>query len=432
MAFSGTQGRRAARASAVAVRGPAYARRKPRTLQETLIGAGVVPRRHRFRPHGLLRRWFAAELFALAVLNAAASVALLALAITMTVTGMRIIVALDLAATMYVALNAALPYAGVALVTGGLLKVLQTAITHRNDRFGKLLGAGTALLLIAGGVWLEVMLGYASFVPWMFRPIVSIAGGDAAARIDEANRALVAYFEPVFAASIGLLLAAKQMKSVMHAGQHRARGYFVIIGLTASTGALLIGLYAAHRHYVSHGASDSGLYAIGGDYFAGDRHTYGPLFAPGVRCRVSDLYGMRADPLNTARLEDHRGVDLAVKYGTPIRAMAAGQVIYAASDAGLGKLVALQVAGPHQPVLLAGHMSRFAVKPGDIVGRGDIIGFAGSTGRSTGPHVHLQVCPDAHLHRGALACGQSENPYEVWPALAALARMSCNDGPIIY
>ena len=432
MALSGTHGRRSARASAVAVRGRPYTRRKPRTLQESLTHAGVIPRRHRFRPHGLLRRWFAAELFALAFLNAASSVALLAVAITMTVTGMQIVVALDLAATMYVALNAALPYAGLALAIRGLLKALQTALTHRNDPFGKLVGFGTALLLVAGGVWLEVMLGYASFVPWMFRPIVLVAGGDVAARVETADRALVAYFEPVFAGAIGFLLAAKQMKSVMHAGRRRMLGYLAVIGLTASTGAMLIGLYAAHSHYVSRNASDAGLYAIGGDYFAGDKHIYGSLFAPGVRCRVSDLYGVRADPLNTARREDHRGVDVAVNYGTPIHAMADGQVIFAAPDAGLGNLVALRVAGPHQPVLLAGHMSRIAVRSGDVVSRGDVIGYAGSTGRSTGPHVHLQVCPDAHLRRGVLACGQSENPYEVWPALAALARMSCNDGPIIY
>jgi murein DD-endopeptidase MepM/ murein hydrolase activator NlpD len=126
------------------------------------------------------------------------------------------------------------------------------------------------------------------------------------------------------------------------------------------------------------------------------------------------------------------GVDIAVARGTPIHAMADGQVILAKFESGLGNMVALQVTGSHQPTLVAGHMQGFAVKVGDVVKRGDLIGFAGSTGRSTGPHVHLQVCPDAHLNRRGLACGRAQNPYEVWPTLAALARMSCNDGPEIY
>ena len=423
---------RLVRPSAVAVRGPALTRRKPRTLQESLVAAGMVPRRHRFRPNGLLRRWFGAEALALAVLNTFSSFVLFAVALTMTTTGMRIVVALNLASTLAVAFNDALPYAGYSLIAGGALKAVQTAIAHRNDSFGKIVGFATALLPIAGGVWLEVTLGYASFVPWMFRPILLVAGGEATIRIETVNLALVAYFEPVLVGLSGFLLATKQMKSIVQSGRHRLRGYLALIGLAASTGALLIGVYAGHRHHVSHGSSDTGLYIIGSDIFAGDHRDYGSLFAPGVRCRVSDLFGTRADPLNSARLEDHRGVDLAVKYRTPIQAMADGRVIFAAHDAGLGNLVALQVAGPHEPVLLTGHMSKFAVRTGDIVSRGDIIGFAGSTGRSTGPHVHLQVCPDAHLRRGRLTCGQSENPYELWPALAAIARMSCSDGPIIY
>lgn len=427
-----SQGRRRARAQSVAVRGPAFSRQRPRTLQDSLIAAGFIPRRHRLRPHGLLRRWFSTEAIALAAFNALLSIALLILAATMTIGGMQLVVALNLAATMYVALNDALPYAGFALVFFGLVKALQTRIAHRDDAFGNLVGFGTAAMLIAGGVWLEVMLGYANIVPWMFRPILSLAGGEATGRVYAANRALVAYFEPAAVSLFGFLLAAKQMKSSIQSGRHRFRGYLAIVGLTASTGALCIGLYAGHRHFVSQASSDSGLYAVGGGSFAGNANSYGALFSPGVRCRVSDLYGMRIDPLHATRLEDHRGVDLAVKFGTPIHAMADGKVIFAAPDAGLGNLVALQVAGPHQPALLAGHMSRFAVRPGEIVKRGDIIGFAGSTGRSTGPHVHLQVCPDAQTRHGGLACGQSENPYEVWPALAALARMSCNDGPVIY
>jgi murein DD-endopeptidase MepM/ murein hydrolase activator NlpD len=423
---------RSARAPAVAVRYPRVSRRQPRSLEETLIAVGIVPRGGLRRPRGLLRRWFASEAMLLAGVNAVSSLALVTLAMTMTVIGMQLVVALNLAATLYVILNDGLPYAGLGLLVGGLAKVFQTSVTHRNDRFGKLMGYGTSAILVAGGFWLEVKLGYANFTPWMFKPILFVAGGDLAARVRVIDKALIAYFEPALVAVIGFLLAAKQIKTSVQAGRHRVRGYLALVGLAASVGALGIGLYAGHRHYVSQGSSDIGLYAIGGDSLSENAHAFGSLFAPGVRCRVSDVYGVRADPMNSKRMEDHMGVDIAVARGTPIHAMATGQVILAKFDSGLGNMVALQVAGVHQPTLVAGHMEKFAVSAGDFVSRGDLIGFAGSTGRSTGPHVHLQVCPDASIRRGGLACGRAENPYEVWPTLAALARMSCNDGPEIY
>jgi hypothetical protein len=142
----------------------------------------------------LLRRWFGAEALALAFLNMFSSFALFAFALTMTITGMRLVVALNLASTLAVAFKDALPYAGFSLIAGGALKAVQTAIAHRNDSFSKIVGFTTALLPIAGGVWLEVTLGYASFVPWMFRPIRLLAGGEATIRIETVNLALVGLF----------------------------------------------------------------------------------------------------------------------------------------------------------------------------------------------------------------------------------------------
>jgi len=424
---------RSASAPAVAIRTRSSRRRQPRSLHEALVGVGIVPRGRAPRPRGLLVRWFAAEATLLTAFNAMSSLALLTLALTMTVIGMQLVVALNLAATIYVVLNDGLPYAGLALLFGGIAKALQTRVMHRNDQAGSVIGFGTAAFLFAGGLWLEVMLGYANFVPWLFKPILSTAGGEFTTRVREFDRVMVAYFEPAMVGVVAFLLAAKQIKTSVESGRHHMRGYLALVGLAASAGALVIGLYASHRHLVSQDPADFGMYAIGGDTLSNKAHDYGSLFTPGVRCRVSDVYGTRLDPLNSTRMEDHMGIDIAVARGTPIHAMADGQVIAAQFDSGLGNMVALQVAGnAHQPTLVAGHMEKFAVKVGDFVKRGDVIGFTGSTGRSTGPHVHLQVCPDAHIRRGHLACGRAANPYEVWPTLAALARMTCNDGPEIY
>lgn len=426
------RGARRARAPVVAIRSPTVVRRKPRSLRETIVAAGAIPRSRAPRPRGLLRRWFMAEGIPLAALNATFSLGLLTLAMTMTAAGMQLAVALNLAATIYVVLNDGLPYAGLVLLAGGTIKALQTSVTHRNDRIGTLLGFGTAAILLAGGVWLELMLGYASFVPFMFKPILSVAGGGLTTQIRAIDRAVIGYFEPALVGVVGFLFAAKQIKTAVEAGRHRVRGYLALIGLAASAGALCIGLYAVHRHVVSQGASDAGYYAIGGDVLSRDQHNFSSLFAPGIRCRVSDIYGMRPDPMNSRRQEDHMGVDIAVARGTPIHAMADGQVFLTKYDPGLGNMVALKVSGENQPTLIAGHMQKVVVRTGQILKRGDLMGYAGSTGRSTGPHVHLQVCLSAHLNKRGLACGRAENPYEVWPTLAALARMSCNGGPEIY
>jgi murein DD-endopeptidase MepM/ murein hydrolase activator NlpD len=86
----------------------------------------------------------------------------------------------------------------------------------------------------------------------------------------------------------------------------------------------------------------------------------------------------------------HTGIDVAAPSGTPIRAAADGQVIATAfSSWGYGRHVIIS----HNPTLatLYAHMSRVAVNQGDVVKQGQIIGYEGSTGNSTGPHLHFEV-----------------------------------------
>jgi murein DD-endopeptidase MepM/ murein hydrolase activator NlpD len=85
----------------------------------------------------------------------------------------------------------------------------------------------------------------------------------------------------------------------------------------------------------------------------------------------------------------HEGLDLGAAYGTPIEAAAAGVVIYAGWEGGYGNLVVIDHGGGLATAY--GHQSRIAVSVGQNVAQGEIIGYVGSTGHSTGPHLHFEV-----------------------------------------
>ena len=99
-------------------------------------------------------------------------------------------------------------------------------------------------------------------------------------------------------------------------------------------------------------------------------------------------FGVRIDPF-TGRKQLHRGVDLAADIGTPVYVTADGVVSYVGRDVGLGKLV--RINHLHNYTTVYAHLSRIAVKRGQQVKRGQIIGVVGNTGYSTGPHLHYEV-----------------------------------------
>lgn len=422
------------RAPAVPMRQPPRVKRQaPRTLEETLVQVGIVPRSHVRGTHGLLYRWFAAEATPLAMGNTIASAVLFTLALTMTGFGMKAAVAVNAAATIYVVLNDSLPYLGIGLLIAAALKAIHAWYAYKAQMWTRVVGFALALVLLAGGVWIEVMLGYADFVPGMFKPVLAIASGKAAVDIGRLNAALFSYFEPALFGGLGLLLLLKQSKTGVLKRSPQNRKRLALAGIVLSAGTVAVSAHAAWRHYTGADLRDGMHFAIGGDATAKVAPTYGPLFAPGVACHVSSLYGWRNDPITPGRAEKHQGVDLAVREGTPVHAMADGRILMAEADPGLGNFTALEVDGPAgSPTIVNGHMSRLAVRAGDVVRRGDIIGYAGSTGRSTGPHVHLQLCSGAHVRRGGFTCGTTSNPYENWPTLAALAQMTCVDGPAVF
>lgn len=104
--------------------------------------------------------------------------------------------------------------------------------------------------------------------------------------------------------------------------------------------------------------------------------------------RLTSDYGMRTHPVLGGR-RNHKGVDLAAPSGTPIYATADGFVSKAEWFSSYGNFVSLEHGADLQTRYA--HMSRIAVAPGTRVKKGEIIGYVGSTGRSTGPHLHYEV-----------------------------------------
>ena len=107
---------------------------------------------------------------------------------------------------------------------------------------------------------------------------------------------------------------------------------------------------------------------------------------------LSSGFGMRIDPF-TGKKEQHKGIDIAGKEGSSIRAVADGVVSWSGERAGYGNLV--EISHGNGYVTRYGHNKQRLVKTGDTVRRGDAIALMGSTGRSTGPHVHIEV-----IHNG--------------------------------
>lgn len=104
---------------------------------------------------------------------------------------------------------------------------------------------------------------------------------------------------------------------------------------------------------------------------------------------ITSGIGWRLDPFGSGRLVYHNGVDIAVPSGTPVHPTQAGTVYFAGPYRGYGNLVAVDHGNGY--ISLYGHNSEIKVKAGDRVDTGTVIALSGSTGRSTGPHVHYEV-----------------------------------------
>ena len=107
-----------------------------------------------------------------------------------------------------------------------------------------------------------------------------------------------------------------------------------------------------------------------------------------VMGRVTSSFGERLDPFN-GEGAFHAGLDIAASYGTPIHAPADGVIAKAGPASGYGREMIVDHGGGITTIY--GHLSAFAVVAGQAVKQGQVIGYIGSAGRSTGPHLHYEV-----------------------------------------
>jgi murein DD-endopeptidase MepM/ murein hydrolase activator NlpD len=113
-----------------------------------------------------------------------------------------------------------------------------------------------------------------------------------------------------------------------------------------------------------------------------------PMGAPVAQVRVTSDYGVRSDPFD-GKQKQHKGIDFAGKIGTELFAVAPGRVISSGERVGYGKTVEVDH-GLGFSTLYA-HLSRISVARGDWVRPGTVVGLGGSSGRSTGPHLHYEI-----------------------------------------
>ncbi len=104
--------------------------------------------------------------------------------------------------------------------------------------------------------------------------------------------------------------------------------------------------------------------------------------------RISSGFGYREDPFNST-LRHHDGIDFSAPPGTNVLATGQGTVLKAEYDGHFGNVV--EIDHGDGKTTLYGHMQKLLVSAGDEVERGEVIGLVGSTGRSTGPHIHYEV-----------------------------------------
>ena len=116
-----------------------------------------------------------------------------------------------------------------------------------------------------------------------------------------------------------------------------------------------------------------------------------PLGSPVPNGRISSHYGLRLNPV-TGQYSAHRGIDLAAPRGTPVLVQAPGKVTFAGWRGSFGRFVEIEHADG--VITRYAHLNKISVATGDRVEGGDAIAQVGTSGRSTGPHLHYEILVD--------------------------------------
>lgn len=136
-------------------------------------------------------------------------------------------------------------------------------------------------------------------------------------------------------------------------------------------------------------------------FFAFNIFMFTTLILPVAAAEITSPFGWRVNPISGEE-EFHPGIDIAYEYGTPVGAMLPGRVVYAAEYGGYGNCVILVHEGGYNT--LYAHLDSITAVYDAQVEAGDVIGYVGSTGFSTGPHLHLELWDN----------GEYKDPLYLW------------------
>jgi murein DD-endopeptidase MepM/ murein hydrolase activator NlpD len=185
--------------------------------------------------------------------------------------------------------------------------------------------------------------------------------------------------------------------------------FTVVYEMNYSNGALVNTGHIQAAEFVNQGRSHRAIYfskdGKSGGYYTPEGKNVEKAFlrSPIVYSRVSSGFsGSRMHPVLN-RIRAHKGVDFAAPIGTPVKATADGVIAFAGKENGYGNVIKMEHQNRYGTVY--GHLSRFAVgiRSGQRVKQGDVIGFVGMTGLTSGPHLHYEFKID----------GQQRNPMSV-------------------
>ena len=131
------------------------------------------------------------------------------------------------------------------------------------------------------------------------------------------------------------------------------------------------------------------LKAVTANLHQGDTQSYRfEPHLPDVGGFITSKVGMRIDPID-GKWRQHNGIDIAIPTGTPVKAVSSGIVVYSGTRSGYGNTVVVE--HDNGIITLYGHNSRILVRQGQAVTENSVLALSGSTGRSTGPHLHFEA-----------------------------------------